>query len=188
MTAQGERMLSPEEVKRLTNRLSLNADRIIEKLESKTMAPATSKRGRPGAFVVNTLQQCFQDCMNIGEGDAMDNGWPLWIDDVLSGVTRLDWYRQGERSIPLSNYNMRRILQSLPIITTRHIAGLLQIQERQAQRYMKAITLCYPFLERGWGDSSVRNMHYPLERPVLGHPVLGLPSGELPSQYNTCSD
>jgi len=74
--------------------------------------------------------------------------YPPWADDILQGIARLDWYRTGARSIPLSVKQLVRILVSLPVIDTIAITQLLLLEERQARRYLKAIELALPYIIR----------------------------------------
>jgi hypothetical protein len=74
--------------------------------------------------------------------------YPPWADDILQGIARLDWYRPGARSIPLSVKQMVRILVTIPVIDTNAITQLLLLEERQARRYLKATKLAMPYLIR----------------------------------------
>ena len=97
----------------------------------------TSTRGRKPIHLVNPLF-----------GFAELRQYPPWADDILQGIARLDWYRTGARSIPLSVKQLVRILVSLPVIDTNAITQLLLLEERQARRYLKAIELALPYLIR----------------------------------------
>lgn len=97
----------------------------------------TSKRGRKPLQLVNPLF-----------GVAELRQYPPWADDILQGIARLNWYRNGARSIPLSVKQLIRILVSIPVIDTRAITQLLLLEERQARRYLKATELALPHLIR----------------------------------------
>ncbi|MFP6863837.1 hypothetical protein [Pseudomonas sp.] len=97
----------------------------------------TSTRGRKPIQLVNPLF----DVTELRQ-------YPHWSDDILQGIARLDWYRPGARSIPLSVKKLVRILVSLPVIDANAITQLLLLEERQARRYLKAIELALPYLIR----------------------------------------
>lgn len=130
-------MLTPSELKALDKRISASADRIINKTVS-TLAPVRKVKGagrKPASFVNTILPECL-DVLYAGE----DN-WPLWADDILAGIARLDWYREGERSIPLSARNILKCLAHLETIDSYSISHLLHIGERQSRRYYDACEL-----------------------------------------------
>jgi hypothetical protein len=111
------------------------------------------QRGRKAKSIANPLAG-FRSFYGASEIDVRNeaeqwDGYPLWLDDVLQGVARLDWYRPKGRSIPLSVKKMVRLLDALPVITTSHVAALLLVEERQASRYVAAISLAMPFLIKG---------------------------------------
>lgn len=129
-------MLTPSELKALDKRISANADKVIAGTV-RTLAPVRKARtGRkPSSFVNTILPECL-DVLYAGE----DN-WPLWADDILAGIARLDWYREGDRSIPLSALKILKCLAHLETIDSYSISHLLHIGERQAQRYYTACEL-----------------------------------------------
>lgn len=137
----------------LERRISANADKIITRLQERKMA----ERGRSNRTKKfdNTLLTVFRD-IDFGPHAT----WPLWVDDVLAGVCRLDWYRKGERSIPLSALHMVKIFSTLECITTYGISNLLCVGERQARRYRSACALAYPYLSNGWESHAVRTARY----------------------------
>lgn len=124
-----------------------------ERLTSKSLMESndTPKRGRKPKRQINPLAGVLnyyrQPCRA-----GFSRGYPLWLDDVLQGVARLDWYRTGARSIPLSVKTLLRILDALPVISTSNIAAMLLIEERQARRYLKATELAMPLLLKGIPD------------------------------------
>lgn len=65
------------------------------------------------------------------------------ISDILSGVANLD---QDPR-LPLSVNRLYAILQCVPMINTREIMVMLDVDKRQAQRYVRALKLAFPYLE-----------------------------------------
>ena len=60
-------------------------------------------------------------------GRSDNNVWPLWLDDILSGVSRLDYYGDREQQIPLSTSKLITILVSLETIDAESISALLGV-------------------------------------------------------------
>ncbi|SHL94226.1 hypothetical protein [Vreelandella subglaciescola] len=68
--------------------------------------------------------------------------------DILSGIANLDNQRRNGRSLPLNKISLYVILQELDVISTRGIKELLDVNDRQAQKYVKACEIALPFLAR----------------------------------------
>lgn len=68
--------------------------------------------------------------------------------DILSGIANLDHHNQKERNIPLNKISLYVILQELDVITTREVKELLDVGDRQAQKYVKACEIALPFFAR----------------------------------------
>jgi len=64
-----------------------------------------------------------------------------WVDDIIQGVARLDWQSTGKRSIPLNVSRLYAILQTLDEISTPLLMDMLAVEQRQAQKYFKAVKL-----------------------------------------------
>lgn len=82
--------------------------------------------------------------------------WPLWIDDIVSGVARLNWYGNREQQIPLSTTKIIQCFLWLDEFTTENIMELLNLGKRMSENYLKACTLCYPFLKKSLGSGCVK--------------------------------
>ena len=74
--------------------------------------------------------------------------YPVFAMDIIEGIARLDCHDraigQGGKSTPLSVRNLAIILESLPRITNEAVEDLLQLRERHARRYVKAVELIIP--------------------------------------------
>lgn len=157
-------MLTIQELQALEQRIARNADKLVSSAKKVVRKESKETRGRKPKQLHNKLLPVFQDLrLELFEDDG--NTWPLWIDDVFAGVSRLDWYRQSGRSVPLSTGSLKTIFESLEYIDSNSITDLLSIGERQARRYMQASTLCYIYLLTGYNDPSTLNGKYPLHRP-----------------------
>lgn len=147
-------MLSPSELKALDKRISANADRLIAKTV-RTLAPPRKVKGagrKPASFVNIILPECL-DVLYVGE----DN-WPLWADDILAGISRLDWRNQQHREVPLSARKILQCLAHLETIDTYAISHLIHVDERSAQRYYRACELAHKhMIDSFCGD----HMKYP---------------------------
>lgn len=146
-------MLNEQELKVLDFRIGRNADRIIAKGMSVLFTARSG--GRPPASFCNCVLPEMMDVRMSGEE------WPLWVDDVLAGVTRLDWYDQDEDQMPLSMSKMLKIFCSLDIISTETVSHLLQVGQRQARRYFKACHIAHQKLIDGYCEVGVESLTYP---------------------------
>lgn len=156
-------MLTQQELQALEQRIARNADKLVSSAKKVVRKESKETRGRKPKQLHNKLLPVFQDLrLELFEEDG--NSWPLWIDDVFAGVSRLDWYRPSERSVPLSTGSLKTIFESLEYIDSPSIADILSIGERQARRYMQASALCYKYLLTGYGDPDILTRKYPLHR------------------------
>lgn len=72
-----------------------------------------------------------------------------WVDDIIQGIARLDHQAtQALRPVPLSVERLYAILQCIELINTREVMAMLQVEKRQAQKYVKAVQLCIVMIER----------------------------------------
>lgn len=150
-------MLTQTELDALEARIAQSADRIISSVTKKLVPYRDQNTTGPKPVVIhNCIQPEMLDVLHAG-----DDYWPLWVDDVVSGVSRLDWYRPDERSTPLSVRNIIKCFAYLDKIDVVGISHLLYIGKRQASRYLKACELCHEKLIDGFCKEEVRCMHYP---------------------------
>ena len=81
----------------------------------------------------------------IGFMQDREIGTPgCWVDDIIQGVARLD--HGGTK--PLSALRLYNILQCVEMINTRELMALMNIEVRQAQRYLKATKLIMQMINR----------------------------------------
>lgn len=69
------------------------------------------------------------------------------VDDIIQGIARLD-HHQSALSTPLSVSRLYAMLQTMPLINTREVSSMLDVDTRQAQKYVKALKLCIFHIER----------------------------------------
>jgi hypothetical protein len=141
------RTFTPSELKELDARIAANANKWLEDNAPIAMAKITRKsksaRGRQGKMIPNPFFG-FIGCFTYWER------YPVFALDIIEGVARLDWHDrpigEGGKSMPLSVRNLAVILESLPIVTTETVQDLLQLGDRHARRYVKAIELIIPWM------------------------------------------
>ena len=115
-------------------------------------------RGRKPNILINDIRQDFcEEWFGRDEPSV----WPLWIDDIVSGIARLDWYGEREQQIPLSTSSIIQCFIHLDEISTRNIQELLNMGKRQAERYNKACRLAHPFLKRSLASEQIKRTRYP---------------------------
>ncbi|NCE91532.1 helix-turn-helix domain-containing protein [Pseudomonas sp. L13] len=88
--------------------------------------------------------------------------YPVFALDIIEGIARLDWHDRpegnGGKSMPLSVRNLAVILESLPVVTNEGVEDLLQLKERHARRYVKAIELIVPNMVKSRPQSLINEM------------------------------
>lgn len=157
-------MLTQQELQALEQRIARNADKLVSSAKKVVRKESKETRGRKPKQLHNKLLPVFQDLrLELFEDDG--NTWPLWIDDVFAGVSRLDWYRHSDRSVPLSTGSLKTIFESLEYVDSASITNILSVGERQARRYMQASILCYKYLLAGYSDPDILYRKYPPHRP-----------------------
>lgn len=115
-------------------------------------------RGRKPSILTNDIRKDFcEEWFGRDEPKV----WPLWIDDIVSGVARLDWYGEREQQIPLSTSSIIQCFVSLDEISTKSVMELLDLKERMARKYSAACRICYPFLKRSLESEAIKNIKYP---------------------------
>lgn len=120
-------------------------------------------RGRKPIVLVNDIKDDFYEHWY---GKDEPDTWPVWIDDIVSGIARLDWYGDKPNQIPLSTLSVIKCFLFLREISTDTVMELLEMKKSQASLYVKACTLCYRFLKRSLEDKGVLSMKYPRQSIV----------------------
>lgn len=164
-------MMTPVEIEQMNARISANADKLIAKREKSLYTFKHTEAGRKPASFVNCILPEIQEVRYIDE-----ESWPLWVDDLVSGVSRLDWYGPRDDQRPLSTRNIVQCFACLEEINGSTISHLLNIGKRQALRYMKACELIHEKLIDSFCDDSVRSMRYPA---VFIYPKENVPQTDL---------
>lgn len=118
---------------------------------------------RPAKILTNTL---IEEIRWEWEHREEKHIWPLWLDDIVSGVCRLDWYGDRANQTPLSTTKLILILTELEEISTVSVMELLKTSRRMASSYASAARLAYPFIEKSLGNDSIKNIAYPKAKYV----------------------
>ena len=109
-------------------------------------------------ILINDIKE--QMCVEWWVREDYDT-WPLWIDDIVSGVSRLDWYGDKPSQIPLATSSIVKCFLFLDEISTESVMELLELKQRMARKYAAACRLCYPFLKRSLESEQIKKMRYP---------------------------
>lgn len=104
--------------------------------------PTPVKRGKNIPNTVLYQMQCRRPSDSFCE-----------VNDIISGVCRLDNYNQKHRNIPLSQNRVYNILQCMEIINTREIKKMTGLGDRQSRVYLKAVELIINRLEKHFEGS-----------------------------------
>lgn len=136
-------LLTPAELEALNARFSTNADQWLADKAATTKSKIKRKlkgnRGRKPKLIVNPFYGF------IGP-QTYWAPYPEFAMDIIEGVARLDWYGEREQQLPLSVAKINYILGTLPVITNEAVEDFLQLGERQARRYVKAVELIIPWM------------------------------------------
>lgn len=107
---------------------------------------ASTERLYKSQNIQNTLIQFMQEKEPFTPG--------CWVDDIVQGVARLDHHSTPGGSKPLSVTRLYNILQCVELINTREIMALMEVEQRQAQKYIKAIKLIMFHINRHFALTS----------------------------------
>lgn len=111
----------------------------------------------------NDIREMFTD---EWYGRIDSDTWPVWVDDIVSGVARLDWYGDRDGQIPLSTSKIIQCYLWLDELREEDVMLLLETSKKMAQYYIKACKLCYPFFKRSLESRQVLSMRYPRQSIV----------------------
>lgn len=141
--------LTPSQLSGLDQRIAANADRWLNdnlpQWKAKPQVDDSTKKatGRKPTVVDNPFFG-FIGCTTVW------GRYPVFALDIIEGVARMDWHDrsvdEGGKSMPLSVCNLATILESLPVVTNKRVMEFLQLGERHARRYVKALELIVPRL------------------------------------------
>lgn len=106
----------------------------------------------------NTIKEAF---CNEWYGREDSDTWPVWIDDIVTGVARLDWYGDKDNQIPLSTTKIITCYLWLEEFTIEGIMSLLECSKWVARIYLNACRTAYPFFTRSLDNEAVLRMKYP---------------------------
>lgn len=95
-----------------------------------------------GPRVRNLKNTVFEEMQKYGPDDDSP------VDDIIWGIARLDHYPGKVAGKPLNTRNMYSILQCMPVISTGKLMIALEVGERRAQVYLKALKIAIRYLEK----------------------------------------
>ena len=152
-------LLSPAELEEISARFEASAIQWLK--ENAPTAKATTTRkpksglGRKPKSIVNPFYGFIGCTTHRGR-------YPVFAMDIIEGIARLDWHDRdidvGGKSMPLSVRNLVLILESLSIVTNEVVEDLLQLGERHARRYVKAIELIMPWMMKSRPQDLINEM------------------------------
>jgi hypothetical protein len=119
-------------------------------------------RGRPKTIINNPF---YGHLDPTDKYDDLLGRYPPWAMNVVEGIARLEWYDPPrakspmgisgaveltdpsyQHAKPLSVSSIMCLLAALPVVTTEAVMEALQRKKRQAQRYVKALSMIIPRL------------------------------------------
>jgi hypothetical protein len=144
-------LLTQSELEALNSRIATNADKWLGKMVQQNKDSSNpekslqskSTRGRKPTVIINPFYGIIGITTYWGR-------YPAFALDIIEGIARLDWHDRpigvGGKSVPLSVRNLAVILEQLPIVTNDAVKTLLDLQEKHAGRYVRAIKLIVPHI------------------------------------------
>lgn len=161
ITKDTDKLLTAAELNALDIRLAANAERWLEKklpiTKSKNTRKPKSNRGPKPKVVQNPFFGFIGRTTRWGR-------YPVFALDVMEGVIRLEWHNRvegvGGKSNPLALSRIVLILESLPFISNEKVEDLLQLGERHARRYFKAIEIILPAMMAARPKSLIEEMEH----------------------------
>lgn len=112
-------------------------------------SPADTSKMKGSTNINNTILAFMQDKVPGEPG--------CWVDDIVQGVARLDHQQSTLRSVPMSVQRLYNILQCIEVINTRELMKMLNVEKRQAQKYLKAVKLIITAVERHLASTEQQN-------------------------------
>lgn len=137
-------LLPPLKLAALNARIAANTQRLLNTNTptSQNRKPKSTRGPKP-----KTITNPFYGF--IGR-ETQWGRYPKFAMDIIEGIARLDWHDQpigtNGKSMPLSVRKLTLILENLPIFSNEAIEDLLQLRERHARRYLKAVQLIIPWM------------------------------------------
>lgn len=122
-------------------------------------------KGIKAAPMRNGIRELFAD---EWYGRVDSDIWPLWVDDIVSGIARLDWYGNKDGQIPLATGKIIQCYLWLDEFSEAAVMELLETSKRMAQYYIRACKVCYPFFKRSLESKDTLSMRYP-RRSIVCH-------------------
>lgn len=120
----------------------------VDRIRYHQSGPDSSKL-KGSSNINNTILAFMQDKVPGEPG--------CWVDDIVQGVARLDHQQTKHRSPPMSVTRLYTILQTMAVINTRELMKLLNVELRQAQKYLKAVKLIITAVERHLASTEQQN-------------------------------
>lgn len=95
-----------------------------------------AEKQRRSRNIKNTVKNQMQFCR--------PNALHCNVNDIITGAANFD----DDQSRPLNINRLYHILQMMEVINTREIVKMTGLEERQAQKYVRAIKFALPYLEK----------------------------------------
>lgn len=150
-------LLSPAALRLLNERFSANATQWIFD-NALTSKPPRKIKGNQGP-TPKTIENPFYGFIGC---TTYWGRYPVFAQDIIEGIARLDWHDRPVdaegKSMPLSVRKLVTILESISVVTTDSVMDLLQLRERHARRYVKAIELIIPWMMKSCPQSLIDDM------------------------------
>lgn len=142
-------LLSRAELEALNARFESNANALISARRAGSIKPERSATGGDYEKLANPFAGYIVCPAYPVDNESKDYTlYPKWCIDAVEGVARLNWYRPEGAQRPLSVKKILRILQTCKQIDKYTIGEIFGFESRQAERYVQAVRIIIPQLEK----------------------------------------
>jgi hypothetical protein len=142
-------MLNNEELSKLNARFENNANALISARQAGSIKAERSATGSDYEKLANPFAGYIVCPMYPVDNASKDfTLYPKWCLDVVEGVARLNWYRPEGDQRPLSVKKILLILQTCKQVDKYTIGEMFGFDSRQAERYVQAVRIIIPQLEK----------------------------------------
>jgi D-alanyl-D-alanine carboxypeptidase len=129
--------------KRVKFKQKHSTESTLDKIESEQVDDKP-RRGVNPKVITNTYFDYFNDCVDLDKLRTMNRD----VEDVLVGVSRLDWYKTRKGEPTLSVKKLIYLFKELREFTVKGVSTKLELENTQGKVYTRACALVITHLNR----------------------------------------
>ncbi len=129
--------------KRVKFKQKHSVESTLDKIESEQVDDKPTRGAKP-KVITNTYFDYFNDCVDLDKLRTMNRD----VEDVLVGVSRLDWYKSRKGEPALSVKKLIYLFKELREFSSNNVGRVLELGATQSRIYVKACGLVITHLDR----------------------------------------